>query len=355
MSDDASKLSELTAYLDEGNKTRLIGANKLRFNKNMGIGFAENGANDEDLEYYAASDMAMRELVKLLGMPYTFMKKSPTELAVYNLRYLARISTINIVVTLSKNELDPTYQTITEVRQDTELGVRDVVRSIAQAFTDEKIDPHIIQADIIAKSVSMVALLPETARTGLGGDLQPGVAITVPTGKKVTPHVVPVLGDLYSEEIIAFNDIVSPPQMYDLGSMEQTRDTISSLISSAIKATRLIEDYMNVRADKRIQDMKHIAYTVGERCGVTKPTMKKVFQALIDMESNAPVHDEDPYSVFSVARAVMSVEGVVKGANQALSLGTLAGSVFVEDDPDYCPTCHQELDENGGHLPKAEL
>lgn len=349
MSDDASKLSELTAYLDEGNKVRLIGANKLRFDENMGIGFAENGVNDEDLEYHAASDMAMRKLVKLLGMPYTFMKKSPMELSVYNLRYLARISTIDIRVTLSKNELDPTCQTITEVRQDTELGVRDVVRSIAQAFTDEKIDPYIIQADITAKSVSMVALLPETVRTGLGGDLQPGVAITVPTGNKITPHVVPVLGDLYSEEIIAFNGLIAPPQMYDLGSMKETEDTISSLVSSAIKATSLIDDHMNVHADKPIRDMKHIAYTVGERCGVTKPTMKKVFQALIDMAS----HNED--TVFSVARAVMSVEGLVKGVNQALSLATLAGSVFVEKDPDYCPTCHQELDEDGRHLPNAEL
>lgn len=352
MADDSSRLSEFYAFLRENNTVKYMTTQDLQFSDKMLVTFSEEQMSPHgNIEGgYPISNTALKELAKIIGIPTGFLKKVPKALASYNLNYLCKYDSRRISVEFSESEDEP--PTISEITQpDIQYSVLDVVNVLTNAFEGYRIDPYIIQTEIDNRSVSLVALNPEPEETLLG-NLHRGIAISVSLDKNPIPYAAPVLGDLYEETITVFNNLKDgyTPE-FDFDSKEVALDALSSLVMSAIEKMDDIDDYLAERRDHKLTDIKHIAYSVADRCGISAPTQKKVYQALLNMQNESG----EPLSVINASKAVTSVEDLVKGVRQAFRLGALAGDLFDETDPDYCPTCHQEIDEEGNHLPQAEL
>lgn len=352
MADDSSRLSEFYAFLRENNTVKYMTTQDLQFNDKMLVTFSEEQMSPHgNIEGgYPISDTALKELAKIIGIPTGFLKKVPKALASYNLNYLCKYDSRRISVEFSESEDEP--PTISEITQpDIQYSVLDVVNVLTNAFDGYRIDPYIIQTEIDNRSVSLVALKPEPEETLLG-NLHRGIAISVSLDKNPTPYAAPVLGDLYEETITVFNNLLDGhTPKFDFDSKEVALDALSSLIMSAIEKMDDIDDYLAERRDHKLTDIRHIAYSIADRCDISVPTQKKVYQALLNMQNES----DGPLSVINASKAVTSVEDLVKGVRQAFRLGALAGDLFDETDPDYCPTCHQEIDEEGNHLPQAEL
>lgn len=354
MADDSSRLSEMYAFFREMTSVKYMTTSDLNFDEKMYVTFSDKEMSPYGgfVGGYPIGDDALKELAKIVGVPSGFLKQLPNDLASQNMNYLCKRDAQRISVNFADNDSDDKPPMISEITQpDFQYGLLDVIGALHDSFDFYKIDPYVIQSEINNRSVSLVALKPEPEETLLG-NLHRGIAISVSLDKKPTPYVAPVLGDLYEETITVFNNLLdSNTPKFDFDSKEVALDALSSLIMSAIEKMDDIDDYLAERRDHKLTDIKHIAYTVADRCDISVPTQKKVYQALLNMQNES----DEPSSVIDASKAVTSVEDLVKGVRQAFRLGALAGDLFDETDPDYCPTCHQEIDEEGNHLPQAEL
>lgn len=343
MSDDASLLSELTEYAKES-RYRTLKAKDIAIDANGQWRFLVDA--EENREPHEATDIALREFSKIVGVPFSYVRRVNMELASYNLNYMASRSEEHVSLTLS----DGIISGVSVVGG--QFGVTQVLDIIAKAF--DKVDPYIIQSELTDKQVSLFALMPDEVHNELG-DVHRSVCIVVPLNIRETPMAVPGFSTLIDETSVMFPDVMSKDvtngkEPYDDDvTPEKAAEALDGVIRNAIRHLDDIDSVIAEGQQKILKDMRHFSYIESDHENVSSPTQKKLFQILSDLDiSNYELNAID------VAKGVMETEEMVKPQKQVIRLSMLAGRAFYVDDPHYCPSCHRELDEDGAHIPDAE-
>lgn len=346
MSDDASRLSELTGYVDEHSTLRYLRTNDFFINEDGTWTISMDGEKKK----FVTTKSAVRNLAKILGVPVQYLERVPVDLASYNLEYLlARNDEGKLAVSISDDNV------ISEVSKiGDEIPVSVIIKAIAEVFGD--VDPYIIQSKTDLKGVSFVALYPDEIDTEIG-TMHKGIYASVSTDTSISPEFAPVYGDVVEETIVGFHELVDEAggddwrDSVDGGSQpENIVDSIKSSLSHAIEMIPRMDEIISGGKDVTIDNFTHFVDVVGGEEHVSKPTKKKLFTELQNLQDKVGHR----LTASDVCRAVMTTQEITKPEHQVVRLAMLAGRAFTAKDPSLCPTCHRELDEDGNHLPAFE-
>ena len=343
MSDDASLLSELTEYAKES-RYRTLKAKDIAIDANGQWRFLVDA--EENRKPHVATDIALREFSKIVGVPFSYVRRVNMELASYNLNYMASRSEEHLSITLSDGIISGVSVF------GGQFGVTQVLDIIAKAFGE--VDPYIIQSELTDKQVSLFALMPDEIHNEIG-DVHRSVCIVVPLNISDVPMAIPGFSTLIDETSVLFPDVMSVDitggtESYDDDvNPEKAAEALEGIIRDAIRHLDDIDSVIGEGKQKILKDMRHFSYVESEHENVSLPTQKKLFQILSDLDIR-----NYELNAIDVAKGVMETEEMVKPQKQVIRLSMLAGRAFYVDDPHYCPSCHRELDEDGAHIPDAE-
>lgn len=344
MSDDASLLSELIEYTKKS-RYRSLKAKEIGVDRDGRWRFLIDAK--ENQQPYAVTNIALKEFSKIVGVPFSYIRRITPELSSYNLNYMASRNDIDLSITLS----DGIVSNVSVVGD--QFGVTQVLDIIAKAFGE--VDPYIIQAELSDRQVSLFALMPNEIHNEFG-DVHKSVCIVVPLNIKETPMAIPGFSTLIDETSAMFPDVMSEDitrgkEPYDDEvTPHKAAEVLEKIIGNAIHHLDDIDSVISGGEQKILKDMNHFSYVESEYEDISSPTQKKLFQILSDLEMN-----NGELNAIDVAKGVMETQEMVKPQKQLIRLSILAGRAFYVNDPNYCPSCHRELDENGSHIPSVEM